>query len=156
MPPNHLILYCPFLLLPSIFPRIRGFSNESVLCIRWPKYWMLWAAVPAPKLSARRARLCGAAQRGHQRPSLGIAHPSQLGLRTALLSAHPGSPSPESTHVPLGILSHFERGKSPRKSPTEPSSAQAHYFANTCFTMSAGPDGGTTHTGPGTAPAQAT
>ena len=39
MSPNHLILCCPLLLLPSIFPSIRGFSNESVLCIRWPKYW---------------------------------------------------------------------------------------------------------------------
>ena len=38
MPFNHLILCCP-LLLPSIFPSIRGFSGESVLCIRWPKYW---------------------------------------------------------------------------------------------------------------------
>ena len=38
MPSNHLILCCP-LLLPSIFPSIRVFSNESVLCIRWPKYW---------------------------------------------------------------------------------------------------------------------
>ena len=36
---NHLILCCPLLLLPSIFPSIRIFSNESVLCIRWPKYW---------------------------------------------------------------------------------------------------------------------
>ena len=39
MPSNHLILYCPLLLLPSIFPSIRGFSKESVLHIRWPKYW---------------------------------------------------------------------------------------------------------------------
>ena len=39
MPSNHLILCCPLLLLPSIFPSIRVFSNESVLCIRWPKYW---------------------------------------------------------------------------------------------------------------------
>ena len=39
MPSNHLILCCPLLLLPSIFPSIRGFSNESVLHIRWPKYW---------------------------------------------------------------------------------------------------------------------
>ena len=39
MPSNHLILCCPLLLLPSIFPNIRGFSSESVLCIRWPKYW---------------------------------------------------------------------------------------------------------------------
>ena len=38
MPSNHLILFCP-LLLPSIFPSIRVFSNESVLCIRWPKFW---------------------------------------------------------------------------------------------------------------------
>ena len=36
---NHLILCCPLLLLPSIFPSIRVFSNESVLCIRWPNYW---------------------------------------------------------------------------------------------------------------------
>ena len=39
MPSNHLILCCPLLLLPSIFSSIRVFSNESVLCIRWPKYW---------------------------------------------------------------------------------------------------------------------
>ena len=39
MPSNHLILYRPLLLLPSIFSRIRVFSNESALCIRWPKYW---------------------------------------------------------------------------------------------------------------------
>ena len=39
MPSNHLILYCPLLLLPSIFPSIRVFPNESALCIRWPKYW---------------------------------------------------------------------------------------------------------------------
>ena len=39
MPSNHLILCCPLLLLPSIFPSIRVFFNESVLCIRWPEYW---------------------------------------------------------------------------------------------------------------------
>ena len=39
MPSSHLILCRPLLLLPSIFPSIRVFSNESVLCIRWPKYW---------------------------------------------------------------------------------------------------------------------
>ena len=37
--PSNLIFCCPLLLLPSIFPCIRVFSNESVLCIRWPKYW---------------------------------------------------------------------------------------------------------------------
>ena len=39
MPSNHLILWRPLLLLPSIFPSIRVFSNESLLCISWPKYW---------------------------------------------------------------------------------------------------------------------
>ena len=39
MPYNHLILCCPLLLLSSIFPSIRVFSNESILCIRWPKNW---------------------------------------------------------------------------------------------------------------------
>ena len=41
MPSNHLILCHPLLLLPSVFPSIRVFSNESALCIRWPKYWSL-------------------------------------------------------------------------------------------------------------------
>ena len=39
IPPNHLILCLPLLLLPSVFPSNRVFSNELVLCIRWPKYW---------------------------------------------------------------------------------------------------------------------
>ena len=39
MPSNHLILCCPLLLLPSIFPSIRVFTNELALCIKWPKYW---------------------------------------------------------------------------------------------------------------------
>jgi len=39
VPSNHLILYCLLLLLPSVFPSIRVFLNESALCIKWPKYW---------------------------------------------------------------------------------------------------------------------
>ena len=39
MPSNHLILCCPLLLLPSVFPSNRIFSHKSLLCIRWPKYW---------------------------------------------------------------------------------------------------------------------
>ena len=39
MSSNHLILCCPLHLLPSLFPRIRVFSNGSAFCIRWPKYW---------------------------------------------------------------------------------------------------------------------
>ena len=41
MPSSHLIFWCPLLLLPSIFPSIRDFSNEFSVCIRWPKYWGL-------------------------------------------------------------------------------------------------------------------
>ena len=39
MPSNHLVICCPLFLLPSIFPSIRVFSSESVIFIRWPKYW---------------------------------------------------------------------------------------------------------------------
>ena len=45
MPSNHLILCRPLLLLPSIFPSIRVFSKESVLCIRWPKYWSFSSSI---------------------------------------------------------------------------------------------------------------
>ena len=44
MTSNHLILCCSLLFLPSIFPSIRVFSNESTLCIRWPKYWPKYSA----------------------------------------------------------------------------------------------------------------
>ena len=45
MPSNHLVLYHPLLLLPSIFLSIRVFSNESVLPIRWPKYWRFYFSI---------------------------------------------------------------------------------------------------------------
>ena len=48
MPSIHLILCCPLLLLPSVFPRLRVFSRVSVLCIRWPKYWVLASAAVLP------------------------------------------------------------------------------------------------------------
>ena len=52
MPSSHLSLCRPLLLLPSIFPSIRVFSNESVLCIRWPKYWSLSFSIsPSSKYS---------------------------------------------------------------------------------------------------------
>ena len=47
-PSNHLILSRPLLLPPSLFPSIRVFSNESVLCIRWPKYWSFTSASVLP------------------------------------------------------------------------------------------------------------
>ena len=52
MPSNHLILCCPLLLLPSVSPSIRDFSNESLLCIRWPNYWSFSFSVsPSSKYS---------------------------------------------------------------------------------------------------------
>ena len=48
MPSNHLILCCPFLFLPSIFPNMRIFSSESALRIRWPKYWSSASATVLP------------------------------------------------------------------------------------------------------------
>ena len=53
MPSNHLILCRPLLLPPSIFPSIRVFSNESALCIRWPKYWSFsFSTSPSNEYSA--------------------------------------------------------------------------------------------------------
>ena len=52
MPSNHLILCRPLLLLPSVFPSIRVFSNESVLCIRWPKDWSFsFSIIPSNEYS---------------------------------------------------------------------------------------------------------
>ena len=48
MPFSHLILCHPLLVLPSIFPSIRVFSNESALCIRWPKYWSFSFSISPP------------------------------------------------------------------------------------------------------------
>ena len=50
MPSSHLILYRPFLLLPPITPSIRVFSNESTLCMRWPKYWSFSFSIIPSKL----------------------------------------------------------------------------------------------------------
>ena len=49
MPPNHLILFCPLLFLPSIFPSIRVFSKESVLHTRWPKDWRFSLSISPSK-----------------------------------------------------------------------------------------------------------
>ena len=52
MPSNHLIFYCPLVLLPSIFPSIRVSSNELALFLRWPKYWSLSFSIsPSNKYS---------------------------------------------------------------------------------------------------------
>ena len=53
MPSNHLILCHPLLLTPSVFPSIQVFSNESVLCIRWPKYWSFSFSISSSKEYSR-------------------------------------------------------------------------------------------------------
>ena len=51
MPSSHLILHCPLLLLPPIPPSIRVFSNESTLCMRWPKYWSFsFSIIPSKEI----------------------------------------------------------------------------------------------------------
>ena len=60
MPSNHLILCCSLPLLPSIVSSIRVFSNESVLCIRWPKYWSFSFSIsPSNEYSGLILRLVG-------------------------------------------------------------------------------------------------
>ena len=61
MPSNHLILCHPLLLLPSMFPSIRVFSNESALRIRWPKYWSFSFSISIAAAKSRQSRptLCG-------------------------------------------------------------------------------------------------
>ena len=67
MPSNHLILSHPLLLLPSIFPSIRVFSNESVIHIRWPKYWSFSFSISPSK--------------DYSRPiSFSLPFPTSLGL----------------------------------------------------------------------------
>ena len=56
-PSNHLILCCPLFLLPLIFPSIRVFSNESALCIKWPKYWSFSFSVSPSNVYSRYSRL---------------------------------------------------------------------------------------------------
>ena len=52
MPSNHLLFYRPLLLLPSICPSIRVFSNESTLCMRWPKYWSFsFSIIPSKEIT---------------------------------------------------------------------------------------------------------
>ena len=53
MPSNHLILFCPLLLLPLILPSIRVFPNESTLHMRWPKYWSFTSALVSKQLIVR-------------------------------------------------------------------------------------------------------
>ena len=64
MPSNHLILCCPFLLLPPIFPSIRVFPKESALRIRWPKYWSFSFNI-SPSSEHGRLQSMGSLRVGH-------------------------------------------------------------------------------------------
>ena len=57
MPSNHLIFCCPLFILPLIFPSIRVFSNESALCIKWPKYWSFSFSISPSNVYSRYSRL---------------------------------------------------------------------------------------------------
>ena len=79
---NHLILCCSLLLLPSIFPSIRVFSNESVLCIRWPKYWSFSSNISPSNehsgLSLLRMHHCGRMEWLTARQGASCFHPEFL------------------------------------------------------------------------------
>ena len=111
MPSNHLILCCPLLLLPSVFPSIRVFSNELALFIRWPKYWSLSFSIsPSNEYSGL--------------ISLRIDWLDLLGVQGTLKSLlqHHGSKAPIlqrsairqvllliNSKLPIGMLRHRER-----------------------------------------------
>ena len=91
MPSNYLILCCPVLLLPSIFPSIRLFPNESALCIRWPKYWSFSFNI-----------------------SLSNEHPGLISFRTDLVGSpcspwdsQESSPIPQSKSINSSVLSYL-------------------------------------------------
>ena len=105
MPSNHLILCHPFVLPPSIFSSIRVFSNESFLCIRWPKYWSFSFSInPSNEFSSVQSlshvRLCDTMN--HRIPGLPVHHQISeftqthvLWVGDAIQPSHPlSSPSP--------------------------------------------------------------
>ena len=112
MPSSHLILCCPLLLLPSIFSSIRVFSSESVLCIRWPKYWSFSFSISSVQFSSVTQScpiLCD--PMNHSMPGLPVYHqlleftPTHVHrVGDAIQPSHPlSSPSP-----PAFNLSHYQ------------------------------------------------
>ena len=103
MPSNHLILCRPLLLLPSIFPSIRVFSNESALCIRWPKYWSFSFKISPSNeqsglISFRMDWLDLLAVQGTLK-SLHQYHSSKASWRKAKLWDFPGNPVVKTPHL---------------------------------------------------------
>ena len=95
MPSNHLILCCRLLLLPSIFPSIRVFSNESVLCIKWPKHWSFnFSISPSDEYSG-------------------------------LISSNPGLPPPGPLLSPLSMAAEGTHGETHQCLPPSPSAGKS-------------------------------
>ena len=70
MPSNHFIFCHPLLLLPSIFPSMRVFSSESVLCIRWPEYWSICFSIsPSNEYSGLVGSLCSSSDSQESSPT---------------------------------------------------------------------------------------
>ena len=111
MPSNHLIFCCPLLLLPSILPSIRVFSNESILCIKWPKYWSFGFSISPSNeysglisfrmdwldLRAMQGTLKSLLQHHSSKPSIlqgsaffivQLSHPSMTNGKTTALTRH--------------------------------------------------------------------
>ena len=104
MPSNHLILCCPLLLLPSIFSRIRVFSNESALCIRWPKFQLQHQSFQwTLRTDLFRMDLLGLLAVLGTLKSLLQYHSSAKSLQSCLTLCDPIDTSPPGSPVP-GIL----------------------------------------------------
>ena len=104
---NHLILCCPLLLLPSLFPSIRIFPNESALCVRWPKYWS-FSVSPSNEysglISFRMTRLISLQSKDSQESSPTPQFKSINSLALSLLYG----PTLTSTHDSWKCMSGFD------------------------------------------------
>ena len=103
MPSSHLILCHPLLLLPPILPSIRVFSNESTLCMRWPKYWSFSFSILLPKNTQDWSPLGWTGWISLQSKGLSKVFPNNTVQKHQLFGAQLSSPSNSHVHTwPLG------------------------------------------------------
>ena len=92
MPSSHLILCHPLLILPSIPPSIRGFSSESTLCIRWPKYWSFSFSISP----------------SNEHPGLNLFQDGLVGSPCSPRDSQESSPTPQFKSINFSSLSFLQ------------------------------------------------
>ena len=111
MPSNYLILCCPLLLLPSIFPSISIFSNESALCIRWQKYWSFLGFLWREWCWSWNSSFMGSQRVGHDWATELNEHPGLISFRMdwldllAVQGTQESSPTPQFKSINSSALS---------------------------------------------------